>query len=561
MRESFIIRSNGAIEMKKKIIVCCNAYPPNFIGGAELIAHSQALELKKNGHEVIVFTGDISNCGKRHSIRRETYEGLTVFRIHLVSQDYQPEYINFYHEEVENHFRDILNSFSPDIVHFHNIIGLSLGLISIAKQRGIKTVLTLHDNWGFCYKNTIIKTEGEICQDFTRCKECMPYISDENNRSIPIRIRQDFFKIIFRAIDEFISPSQYLAKNYISAGIPEEKMHVIWNGIDVKKFSDISKNPSNKGVRFTFIGHFGKHKGIDVLIDALPYLNNLNNFSVNLVGKGELLEGLKSKVQKIGLSNTVTFWGRVDDIHEVYRNTDVFILPSVWPENQPVTITEAMASKIPSIASNSGGVPELIEDGKTGYLFETGNSRDLAQKMSEFILHPENITIFGEAAYNKIVDNTLENQVKKIIDIYDLKSPESKSQQDGEVVITCAGRKFDSKCAQAMAYFLNKNPQFNSRFVMADWLHDDQLKTAKLLWIVDPKAGKDEINIAHDNKLPTLVPEVNNILKDFCVKGNCGLYYRDALEAVACLEFLVNNEKDRKILGQNCFECYLKQVK
>ncbi len=129
--------------MKRRIIFCCNVYPPNFIGGAELIAHSQALELKKNGHEVIVFTGDISEFGKRHSIRREVYEGLTVFRIRLVSEDYEPEYINFYHEKVENYFKEVINSFSPDVVHFHNIIGLSLGLISIAKQRGIKTVLTL----------------------------------------------------------------------------------------------------------------------------------------------------------------------------------------------------------------------------------------------------------------------------------------------------------------------------------------------------------------------------------------------------------------------------------
>ena len=222
--------------MKKRIIFCCNAYPPNFIGGAELIAHSQALELKKNGHDVIVFTGDISDFGNRHSIRREVYEGLTIFRIHLVSEDYEPEYINFYHKKVENHFKEVLNSFSPEVAHFHNIIGLSLGLISIAKQRGIKTILTLHDNWGFCYKNTILKNEDEICQNFTRCRECKPYISDEDNRNIPMRIRQDFFKFIFRDVDEFISPSQYLANNYYLAGIPEDKMHVIWNGVDVQKF-------------------------------------------------------------------------------------------------------------------------------------------------------------------------------------------------------------------------------------------------------------------------------------------------------------------------------------
>lgn len=546
--------------MKKRIMICCNVYPPNFIGGAELIAHSQALELKKNGYDVIVFTGDISDCGKRHSIRREVYEGLTVFRIRLVSQDYQPEYINFYHEEVENHFKDVLNSFSPDVVHFHNIIGLSLGLIHIAKQRGIKTVLTLHDNWGFCHKNTIIKNESEICLDFTRCKECMPYISDENNFGIPIRIRQDFFRIIFRDVDEFISPSQYLAKNYILAGIPEEKMHVIWNGIDIQKFSNLSKIPDNQRVRFTFIGYFGKHKGINVLIDALPYLNNLNCLSVNLVGKGELMESLKDKVQKMGLSDLVSFWGKIEDINDAYRSTDVLILPSIWPENQPVTITEAMASKIPIIASNLGGVPELIEDGKTGYLFEAGNSKDLAQKMLEFVSHPEKISVLGEAAYNKIVNNTLENQVQKIVQIYDLKNSNSEFQCNEEVIVACLGKNFDSKCVQAMTDFLNKNPEFNLRFVMGEWLQDNQFSTVKLLWVVDPKTNKDGVNIGLINKLPLLIPEANDVLKNICVKGNCGLYYRDALEARECLKFLLSNERERKALSQNCFEYYLKYV-
>lgn len=547
--------------MKKKIMICCNVYPPNFIGGAELIAHSQALELKKKGHDVIVFTGDIGEWGKRHSIKSEIYEGLKVFRVRLISQDYQPEYINFYHEKIENHFKDVLYSFSPDVVHFHNIIGLSLGLVHIAKQRGIKTVLTLHDNWGFCYKNTIIKNEGEICQDFTRCRECLPYISDENNFGIPIRIRQDFFKIIFRDVDEFISPSQYLAKNYILAGIPEEKMHVIWNGIEVQKFSKISKIPNGRHIRFTFIGYFGKHKGIHVLIDALSYLNNSNLFTVNLVGKGELMESIKNKVQELGLRDIVSFWGKIDDIGDAYRGTDVFILPSIWPENQPVTITEAMASKIPVIASNSGGVPELIEDGKTGYLFEAGNPLDLAQKMSEFILHPETIPIFGEAAYNKIANNTLENQVKKVVQIYDLKNSELEFHRDEEMVIACVGKNFDSKCVQAMTYFLNKNPEFNPRFVMSEWLQDDQFSTVQFLWVVDPKTNKDEVNIGLINKLPLLVPEVNDVLKKICVKGNCGLYYRDALEAGECLEFLLSNERERKVLGQNCFEYYLKSNK
>jgi len=127
--------------MRLKILMCCNAYPPNFIGGAELIAHEHAKILKKLGHNVAVFADDGHIGGKRYSIKQDTYEDIPVYRVSLTSQDYQPEFINFTHKEVEENFKCILDDFSPDVVHFHNIIGLSVGLIHIAKSRGVKTCL------------------------------------------------------------------------------------------------------------------------------------------------------------------------------------------------------------------------------------------------------------------------------------------------------------------------------------------------------------------------------------------------------------------------------------
>ena len=162
--------------MGKKILICCNAYPPHFIGGAELVAHAQAKELQRRGFDICIFAGDPSGSGRRHSIRKELYEGLTVHRICLTHEDYDYHFVNFFNHIAEEYFKKLLRIFSPDIVHFHNIIGLSVGLIHIAKSHGIKTVLTLHDHWGFCFKNTLIKKDNEICQAFTRCSECMPVI-------------------------------------------------------------------------------------------------------------------------------------------------------------------------------------------------------------------------------------------------------------------------------------------------------------------------------------------------------------------------------------------------
>ena len=105
--------------MGRKILICCNAYPPDFIGGAELIAHSQAKELKRAGFDVTVFTGDIREIGKRHSLRREEYEGLPVYRVRLTAEDFNPEFVNFTHREVEEHFRTILKK-------IHRILSISI---------------------------------------------------------------------------------------------------------------------------------------------------------------------------------------------------------------------------------------------------------------------------------------------------------------------------------------------------------------------------------------------------------------------------------------------------
>ena len=406
--------------MAKTILICANVYPPNFIGGAELIAHYQAKQLKERGYKVIVFAGDSTAGIGRYSVRQDDYEGLPVFRVCLDPQDYSSDFVNFSNPAIEAQFNILLDAFSPDVVHMHNIIGLSAGIIHIAKRKGIKTVLTLHDHWGFCHKNTLIKNNNEICTDYSRCADCMPFINDGADRKIPIGMRRDFLMLQLSDVDVFISPSLYLAKTYVCAGIPIGKVKVIWYGIDVARFSRIVKKERSGRVRFTFIGRFGLHKGIDVILKALDLIRFPDQISVNLVGTGELTEYLQQRVQRSGLQ-AVRFWGMIDNtqIDEVFRETDVLILPSIWPENQPVTITEAMASRTPVIASAIGGIPELVIDEYNGYLFQPGSAEELAEKMSEFVVCPERVERFGENGFQKIKHNSFEHQVDKICSVYE----------------------------------------------------------------------------------------------------------------------------------------------
>ena len=149
-----------------RILICCNIYPPHFIGGAELVAHYQGKHLVAAGHEVRVFTGDTQPIGQRHDLRTEIYDGLTVHRVHLNGVDYPSDYVNFSHPRVEAHFSSVLADFRPDVVHCHNIIGLSVTILQMASEFGARVLLTLHDHWAFCFKNTIMKQVGVACRLF-----------------------------------------------------------------------------------------------------------------------------------------------------------------------------------------------------------------------------------------------------------------------------------------------------------------------------------------------------------------------------------------------------------
>jgi len=536
--------------MGRTVLICCNVYPPDFIGGAELIAHSQAKELQRAGFEVAVFTGDIRETGKRHSLRREEYEGLPVYRVRLTAEDFDPQSVNFTHRAVEEHFKAVLKKIAPDIVHFHNLVGLSVGLIHIAKKQGMKTVLTLHDYWGFCFKNTLLKNNNEPCRDFTRCSECREVIPCQDNRNIPMRMRQDFIAMQLEEIDAFISPSQYLADQYVVAGLPREKIQVIWNGVAVEKFSKIAKVPDPDHIRFTFIGYFGTHKGIHILLDALGYLEHAQDIAINLIGGGELFSWYADKAREKKLDG-VKFWGKIQNIEEAYAHTDVLVLPSIWPENQPVTITEAMAAHIPVIASDCGGIPELIENGKTGFLFAPGNAMDLAAKMDAFVHHPGKMQLFGDAGYNKIKNFTIQTQVQKIIDLYNRTMGKRSTDTHHPPLIVCHGNRVDPACAAAIGLSSKTVIPRNILFLMSDWLADDQIREGALLWIVDECEDISALHSCLRYALPLLVPEKKKEFKTICEKLHGCMVYQDCLDAGEVINYLLQHEQAWRMMIQN----------
>ncbi|MBR5345637.1 MAG: glycosyltransferase [Clostridia bacterium] len=403
----------------RRVVTVSNYYPPNIIGGAEIIAHKQLRTLIADNHaRGVAFTLDISGKHEEGTVTVDTFEGVPVVRLSVPGTVFDANGIHFFSAEQNRVFRELCELVHPTVVHFHNMFGLSMGIVDIAHAAGAKVVFTLHDNWGFCFKNTMLDNRGNLCGNILACDVCKENLTAGGIR-VPMGVRRCYLRRCFERTDAFVSPSAYLADTYIRAGFDAHKMNVIWNGITLTQFAGCTRVPSDL-IRVTFAGYFGAHKGIDVLIRAVA-LTKRSDIQINLVGSGAEEENYKALAASLGIAGQLRFWGRLSNAEMIaaYRETDIYCLPSVWPENQPVSITEAMACGIPVLASDLGGNRELVKDGETGLLFPAGNAEALAEKLVILCKDEKLREQMGQAGCERIGKASLHRQVGQLAELYD----------------------------------------------------------------------------------------------------------------------------------------------
>lgn len=405
---------------RRKTIFVSNQYPPNFIGGAEIIAHKQVKELYKNNYvKPIVFSVCNSLESDEGDVTFQMYDNIPIVRVCVNQSRFGFNSINFFNEAVNNVFNRLCEIVKPEIVHCHNMIGTSLGIIDIAKMHNAKTIVTLHDHWGVCYRSVLLNQDDKLCGDIIGCSECDDSISYDGVR-IPIDVRKQYFRKIFEKIDAYISPSNYLANNYIKSGVDYHKMNVIWNGIDLEKFANIKKTNSSK-IRILFVGIFSVHKGVELLIRAVGKSKYKNDIEIVLVGSGQEKHNYINIAEEFGIKDSLTFLGKIENnrISEAYEKADIYCLPSICAENQPVSVTEAMACGLPVIVSDIGGSKELVVDGETGFVFKHGNVEDLTSKIDILCDNRDLIESFGKKGKELINNFSFKNQVRLINRLYD----------------------------------------------------------------------------------------------------------------------------------------------
>lgn len=403
-----------------KILMC---HKFHFLaGGAERYLFDLRKGLSKLGHTVIDFS--TQNVRNEYS----DYSGYFVKGINFSEiSTRRPIYnikaaLNFiYSFEAKENIERLIDDFKPDVAHIHNIYHhLSASVLDILRKRRIPIIMTLHDYKLAC-PNYSLFIQGMPCE---RCKHKKYFnaiihkcLKDSYMASILACLEMYFcntFKIYENNVDLFIAPSIFTKNKMIDFGIDAKKIHHLPYVIDLECFMPDFEN----GKYILYFGSLSHKKGVQTLLKSATYLKNL---PIKIIGDGPQRAELEQLAHKERLLN-VEFLGykQGDELARFIRDAIFVVVPSEWYEVSGLNIYESFASGKCVIGADTGGIPELIEDGYTGLLFRSGDPNDLVRKIFYLTQHPQRIEEWGRNAYRKIhnLNNPL-SHYQELLNIYD----------------------------------------------------------------------------------------------------------------------------------------------
>jgi glycosyltransferase involved in cell wall biosynthesis len=307
-------------------------------------------------------------------------------------------------------FREFLQAYKPDLIHFHHTLFLGVEFIVEARHTLPDTpiVYTLHEYVPICHNHgQMVRTHtNEPCLEASprRCHACFPEISPQ-----AFFLRNRFISSHFEAVDQFIAPSRFLLDRFVQWGIPREKILFEQYGRTFASPRDAGREPGS-AVRFGFFGRLTSFKGITVLLEAVRLLIERGagpmregggtpapdgDFHVYIHGTGleQAPSDYRERVQRLleATSARVTFLGPYDRarLPQLMAAVDWVIVPSIWWENSPLVIQEAFACGRPVICSDIGGMAENVDDGATGLHFRVNDPWSLAETMMQVMRTPQ----------------------------------------------------------------------------------------------------------------------------------------------------------------------------
>lgn len=361
---------------KKKLLIFNTLYPPQVIGGAELSVQSIAESVKDSFDVTVTCSSDTNkkseyylnnvhiikipslNLGYR-SNRTKNFVGKIFWNILEIWNPLKNLYLN-----------NIIKEINPDIIHTHNLACLSAYVWKIGKEKNIPVIHTLRDKWLLCSRHHMFKDQI-TCRD--RCTFCK--LLDYNKKKYS------------QNVDCVIGISNFILNLHIKNGyFFKSDKKVIYNAVNIS----IKKNTTRKENQliFGFLGTIAPYKGIEFLLKNFLQTENKASLYIGGFVDNSYSQNLKKKYG----SERVKFLGRVAP-KDFLGKIDVLIVPSLVEEAFGRVVIEAFQCGIPVLASNRGGLLEIIKDNITGWFFDPTIEKDLISKIKH-IIHTKDLELY-----------------------------------------------------------------------------------------------------------------------------------------------------------------------
>lgn len=371
-------------------------------GGPEKVLLQSKEKLESLGDKVIFFSmqhpRNLATPYSRYFVSNVDYNGSNS----LLNKARMASNI-FYSFEAKKKMEWLLNEERPDIAHIHNIYHqISPSILPVLKKKNIPVVMTLHDFKLVCPNYTFLR-KGKPCEScqgkhfykavIHRC------VKNSYWKSLICSLEiyfHRFLKIYQDFVDIFIALSEFSKEKMIQYGIPEKKLLLLPNYIELPS----NGFKKNLGEYVLFSGRLSEKNGVFTLLQAMEKIKEV---PLIVAGEGELLFTLKEYVREKKLDR-VTFAGFLNGkkLEQTIENSLFTVFPVICYHNCPMSILESFAFGKPVIGSNLGGIPELIEDGENGLLFEPKNVEDLREKIGYLYCHPLLAQKMGISARKKV---------------------------------------------------------------------------------------------------------------------------------------------------------------
>ena len=386
-------------------------------GGADKYYLELGRALEANGHQVAYFSMEhpknISSQWSKYFVSRLSFN-----EANFLDKLKTPGRV-IYSLEAKKKFTLIIKDFKPDIIHVHNIYHqLSPSILDAARQAQIPVIMHVHDYKLVC-PNYQLFAYGQICEN---CKPnkywyCFKKRCFKNSwtksalAALEMHLHHNIWQIYRKNIKLFIAPSQFMKNKLIEFSWPEDKIKVVVNPFSADLINQ--ENPIKTISDYLlYFGRLSPEKGLNTLIAAAK----LTGHKVKIVGTGPEENNLRQQVKE--QSAPVEFLGFKEggELRDVIIKARAVVVPSIWYENMPLSMLEALSLGKVVIASKIGGLPEIIKEGKNGWLFNAGDAQDLARIFS--LLEKANLSQMSLDAKISVQNFSPQNNLQAIENIY-----------------------------------------------------------------------------------------------------------------------------------------------